>query len=73
MKIVKWDRWAMLLQEYDIKFVYIKGKDNILADANSRLCTINIHEDPLEDRLQHLPIAQSEVKSSKVTDNVQLP
>ena len=28
MKIAKLDRWAMLLQEYDITFVHIKGKDN---------------------------------------------
>ena len=33
MKIAKLDRWAMLLQEYDITFVHIKLKDNILADA----------------------------------------
>ena len=34
----------MLLQEYDITFVHIKGKDNILADAISRLHTVNIYE-----------------------------
>ena len=34
----------MLLQEYNIAFVHIKGKDNILADAISRLHTINIYE-----------------------------
>ena len=43
MKIAKLDRWAMLLQEYDITFVDIKGNDNILADAISRLCTIDIY------------------------------
>ena len=42
MKIAKLDRLAILLQEYDIKFIHIKGKDNILADAISRLCTIDI-------------------------------
>ena len=30
MKIAKLDRWVMLLQEYDITFVNIRGKDNIL-------------------------------------------
>ena len=65
MKIVKLDRWAMLLQEYDITFIHIKGKDNILADAISGLHTINIYEDPTEDRLQHPPIAQNKAKSSK--------
>ena len=44
MKIAKLDRWAMLLQEYDITFIHIKGKDNILTDAISRLCTIDIYK-----------------------------
>ena len=35
MKIAKPDRWAMLLQEHDITFVHIKGKDNILANTIS--------------------------------------
>ena len=48
MKIAKLDRWLMLLQEYDITFVHIKGKDNILADAVSRLHTIDIYEKALE-------------------------
>ena len=52
MKIAKLDRWAMLLQEYDITFVHIKGKDNILADAISILCTIDIYEKTIET--QHL-------------------
>ena len=72
MKIAKLDRWAMLLQEYDIMFNHIKGKDNILADAISRLCTINICEDSTEDRLQHLPIVQNKAKSNKVTNSMQL-
>ena len=46
----------MLLQEYDIKFIHIKGKDNILADAKSRLCTIDIYDNPAEVKLKHLPV-----------------
>ena len=53
MKIAKLDRWAMLLQEYNITFVHIKGKDNILADAISRLCTLDIYEKTTET--QHSP------------------
>ena len=53
MKIAKLDRWAMLLQEYDITFVHIKGKDNILANAISRLCTLDIYEKTTET--QHSP------------------
>ena len=53
MKIAKLDRWVMLLQEYDIAFVHIKGKDNILADALSRLCTIDIYEKAIETQHSH--------------------
>ena len=42
MKIAKLDRWVMLLQEYEITFVYIRGKDSIFTDAISRLRTIDI-------------------------------
>ena len=48
MKIAKLDRWAMLLQEYNITFVHIKGKDNILANAISPLCTLDIYEKTTE-------------------------
>ena len=48
MKIAKLDRWAMQLQEYDITIVHIKGKDNILADTTSRLCTVDIYEKAME-------------------------
>ena len=54
MKISKLDRWAMLLQEYDITFVHIKGKDNILTDAISRLCTIDIYEKAIETQHSHV-------------------
>ena len=54
MKIVKLDRWAMLLHEYDITFVHINGKDNILTDAISRLCTIDIYEKAIETQHSHV-------------------
>ena len=47
----------MLLQEYDITFVHISRKDNILADTISRLCTIDIYEEVIEN--QHLPVTQT--------------
>ena len=30
-------RWSLLIQEYDVKFEYLKGDQNILADVLSRL------------------------------------
>ena len=54
MKIAKLDRWAMLLQEYDITFVHLKGKDNILAYAISRICTIDIYKKAIETKDSHV-------------------
>ena len=44
----------MLLQEYDITFVHIRGKDSILADAISRLHTIDIYEKTTETENSHV-------------------
>ncbi len=35
----KVQRWQLALQEFDFKYIYIKGEDNVVAnDAFSRLC-----------------------------------
>ena len=72
MKIAKLDRWVMLLQQYDITSAHIRGKDNILTDAISRLCTINIYDNTVEDKQQHSPDTQGTTHSSKVTEDIQL-
>ena len=53
MKIAKLARWAMLLQEYDITFVHVRGKDTILSDAIRRLHTIHVYEEAREDKQHH--------------------
>ena len=68
MKIAKLDRWAMLLQEYDITFVHIRGKD-ILADAISRLHTIKVYEEAIENH--HLPITQTTTKVDEKVKQIQ--
>ena len=70
MKIAKLDRWVKLLQGYDITFVHIGGKDNILTDAISRLRTSSIYEDPVENKPQHSLATQSTAHSSKVTEDI---
>ena len=69
MKIAKLDRWAMLLEEYDITFVHIRGKDNILTDAISRLCTINVYEEGIENH--HLPITQTTTHVDEKVEQIQ--
>ena len=66
------DRCAMLLQEYDIKLVHIKGKDTILADAISRLCTLEIYEDPTEDKVKPTFVPETLHLSSKAWDEIEL-
>ena len=54
----------MLLQEYDITFIHIKGKDTILAGAISRLCTLDIYKDPAE--------AKGKAKPTSVPEDLQI-
>ena len=74
MKIAKLDRWAISLQEYDIKFIHIKGKDNILADAISNLHTLDIYEDSAEVKGKAKPTSVPEKlhKSNKTQDEIEL-
>ena len=56
----------MELVDYNIPFVNIKGSNNILADAISRLKMLNIYKDPIEDpkmlKAGHLQQHIAEVK-----------
>ena len=61
----------MLLQEYDITFVHIRGKDNILADAISRLCTINVYEKALENKQHHSLGTQDATHASHKAKQIQ--
>ena len=58
----------MLLQEYDITFVHIKGKDNILADAISRLHTLDIYEKTT--KTQPSPAVNTPITQQKDTINL---
>ena len=49
MKIPMLDHWSMKLSDYNLTFVHMKGTDNILADAISRLKMLDIYMEPLEN------------------------
>ena len=70
MKIAKLDRWAMLLQEYDITFVHMKGKDILLADAISRLHTIDIYEKAVETQHSHV-VKKTTTQLDKTVEQIQ--
>lgn len=42
-------RWKLLLQEYDFLIEHIAGKDNVIADAFSRLCLLTEDEDEVDE------------------------
>ena len=39
------DRWALVLQQFDIKFHHIQGKKNVVANAVSRLRMLGLYQD----------------------------
>ena len=41
-------RWRLLLEEFDYKFIYTPGKDNVVADMISRYAVINVDEKAIE-------------------------
>ena len=45
MKSKTMDRWALKLQQYNIKFQHVAGKENVVADAISHLKTANLYEE----------------------------
>ena len=49
MTFPKLDQWALELVDYNIDFVHIKGSNNILVDAISRLKTLEIYKNPIEN------------------------
>ena len=42
----------MELPDYNVTFVHIKANNNVLVDTISRLKTLNIYEEPLENITQ---------------------
>ena len=39
------DRWALELQQFNIKFQHIQGKKNIVDDATSQCGTLGLYQD----------------------------
>ena len=54
MKIPKLKHWSTEVSYYNF-FVHIKGDDNILADVISRLKTLDIHIELIENQMTDAP------------------
>ena len=69
IKILKHNGLSIELADYNITFVYIKGKDNVLTDAITRLKPLNINKEPSETT--KVPVAsnaQENVMETHATD-----
>ena len=52
------DRWALDLQQFNIKFQHIQGKKNMVADAVSLLRTLSLYKD---NGNEDIPITMEDV------------
>ena len=55
MKSKTMDRWAPRLQQYNIKFQHVAGKENIVADTISHLKTANLYEELKDPEVSKTP------------------
>ena len=55
MKSKTMHRWALKLQQYNIKFQHVAGKDNIVADAISHLKTANLYKEVKDQEVSKSP------------------
>ena len=60
----------MELSDYYLTFVHIKGNDNILADAISRLNMLDIYMEPIENRKTGTPNNTEKCITEVVPNNV---
>ena len=55
MKSKTMDRWAPKLQQYNVKFKHVAGKENVVADAISCLKVANLYEELKDHKVSRTP------------------
>ena len=55
MKRQTMDRWALDLQQYNVKFKHVAGKKLVVADAISCLKAVNLYEDLNDHKVSRTP------------------
>ena len=62
------DRWALELQQYNIKFQHVAGKDNTVADAISYLKTANLYEEPKDQEVSKTPESTDDIMENLILE-----
>ena len=68
MKSKTIDRWALKLQQYNIKFQHVASKDNIIAEAISHLKTVNLNEEPKGQEVSKTPESINDVMENLILE-----
>ena len=68
MKSKTMDRWALKLQQYNLKFQYVAGKDGIVAVAISHLKTANLYEEPKDQEVSETPQSIDDVMENLILE-----
>ena len=55
MKSKTMERWALELQQYNVKFIHVAGKENVVADAISCLKSANLYEEQKDHKVSKTP------------------
>ncbi len=60
-------RWQLTLQEFDFEYKHIKGEDNVVADAFSRLCGHHPMDRESTEKLTAFLMAGDSIESNAPT------
>ena len=63
-------RWVLLIQEYQIKLHYVRGKDNVVADVLSRLTNVKETAEGIPDDLDEKLISRVNVIDEELTSYI---
>ncbi len=66
-KSAKVRRWQLALQEFDFEYIHIKGEDNVVADAFSRLCDHHPKDGESTEKLTAFLMASDSIGSNAPT------
>ena len=68
MKSKTMDRWALKLQQYNIKFKHVAGKENIVADAISCPKAANLYEELKDCKVSKTPETVDDVMENLILE-----